>query len=357
MNFFKNIKTHQLLWMFQLVVIVYFYYASYNYHVNWCNSNHYYFDNYQFYWYTLANLFIVLIFPLINHFYLYDKLLNKKLFWVVFITIPIQLYTSMVLNALMDTLFLKRYNVPWLMWTEHINSRFFINFSFIGLFGIQKMLQVYFKKAEDEKKLKIGQLESEIKLLRAQINPHFLFNSLNNIYSYAVQKKDETPELILKLSEILRFLSDTKNSESYIDAQNEINVTKDLFDLYLVNKRWITKAKLTIQITNSDVFYIEPHTILTLAENAFKYCNLDEESAFLQMEIFVHNNELTCKLENTIRKDKPLNSDGTGLINLKKRLDITYNKNYLFHYQEENNIFKTELKLPLLDNQLLHNRR
>lgn len=92
--------------------------ASYNYHVNWCQQNHYYFKNYQYLAYTIVNLCIVLFFPLINHFYLFDKLVNKKLIWLLVLVVAIQLYTSMLLNALMDTFFLKNYNVPWLMWAE-----------------------------------------------------------------------------------------------------------------------------------------------------------------------------------------------------------------------------------------------
>ncbi len=242
-NNFK-IKSSHLIWLFQIALVIWFFIGSHKYHVAWCQKNNYYFENYQLLIFSILNLLVILFFPIINNLYLFDKLINKNLIFFLAIIVVIEVYFSMALNALTDSYFLKKYDVPWLMSEEHINSRFFINLSFFCLFTIQKLLQNYIKKSEDGKKLKIGQLESEIKLLRSQIKPHFLFNSLNNIYSYSLQKKDETPDLILKLSEILRFLSDTKNHDFYVDADKEVEIIKNLFGLYLVNKRWINKVEL-----------------------------------------------------------------------------------------------------------------
>jgi sensor histidine kinase YesM len=349
----KKVKTIHLLWAFQLLGIAYYLWASYQYHNQWCINNKFYFTDREHYVYAFLNLSITLFFPLVNHFYLYDTLIAKKLFWIILPAIPIQLYLSMYANALCDTYYLKNYNIPWLMMNEHITSRIFINFAFIGLFGIQKLLEVYFKKNEDEKRLKIGQLESEIKLLRAQINPHFLFNSLNNIYSYSLQKKEETPELILRLSGILRYLSDSKANARNVKAEDELAVVTSLFDLYLVNKRWQERTKLQVE-GNREGFLIEPHSILTLVENAFKYCNLDESHAFLSVKVHFLPNKVNCVVKNTIRADKPMHTSGTGLSNLERRLRISYGNTAFFKYQKDNNIFIAELTLPNIENTMLH---
>lgn len=353
---FKNIKSIRLLWFFQLFLIGYFFLASYKYNIIWCEQNHYYFKQYIYLIYTTTSVFIVLFFPLLNYFYLLDKFINKHSIYL-FLMIIIQLYSSMYLNATLDTYFLKEYNVPWLMSPEHINGRFFINCSFFGLFSIHKLIENYYNKNEDEKRFTIGQLESEIKLLRSQINPHFLFNSLNNIYSYSIQKKEETPELVLKLSEILRFLSDSKKKSFYIDAENEIKITQNLIDLHLVNKRWIPKIIVTINrhINSSKSFLIEPHTILTLVENSFKHCNLDEENAFIKIEINLSEDYFHCVVANTIQENPLTKTGQSGLSNLEKRLKITYGKSYNLLITSKNNTFIVNLKLPQLDNKLLHN--
>ena len=348
-------SSSQLLWSLQSLVCLIYCYASFQYHVNWCKVNKFEFTQTEFIIFSGINMVIVLAFPLLNYFYLLDKLHAKKCLWLFILILPAEAYTSMVINALVDTYFLRKYHLNWLMSSEHINSRFFINFSFLGLFSIQKLLEDYFNRQEREKIQKINQLESEIKLLRSQIHPHFLFNSLNNIYSYAVQKKDETPDLILKLSDLLRFLSESKHSSDLIEARTEINAVTDLCDLYLVNKRWRDKVECVFQDERSGDFKIEPHSILTLVENAFKFTRLDDDDAYVKITLCINNKVCSCLIENTIAHEIHALTNGTGLSNLEKRLNITYKQKHKFNYSRQNNIFKAELILPLHDPSVLYN--
>jgi sensor histidine kinase YesM len=187
-----------------------------------------------------------------------------------------------------------------------------------------------------------------MKFLRAQINPHFLFNSLNNIYSYAVQKKEETPELILKLSEILRFLSESKTEQRYGSSKKEIIVVRQLIDLYLVNKRWLNRVNIQIdeKLLLED-YKIEPHSILTLIENAFKHTNLDEKNSFIDVSIQFENGIKTI-IKNKIRIDKLLTKSGIGLSNLVRRLKLTYAEKYIYETKQQEGIYSSELNLPLL---------
>jgi len=349
-------KIKKQLWIFQIVLIVFYALAAYRYFVIWCHTYNFVFTTTEVIMYTIGNVLLVLAVPAINQFYLIDKLTKVK-FIVIFIIVQIiGLYITLYLNAVLDTFYLKKYNLSWLMSSEHFYSRLFINLTFIGLLSIIKFIGNVHVKMDLEKKAQINQLVSEIKLLRSQINPHFLFNSLNNIYSYSIQKKDETPDLILKLSRILRFLSDSKSNHFYIDVQEEIKVCRDLFDLYLVNKRWIGKISFEVKqnIEEGFEFYIEPHSILTLAENIFKHCNLDEDNAFVKVGIILDNDALECITENTIRTDRIPDFSGTGLNNLEKRLIISYKNNFIFRFHSENNIFKVHFKVNRIENKMFY---
>jgi sensor histidine kinase YesM len=349
-------KITKHLWLFQAALIVVYTLAAHRYFVLWCAHYNFAFTQAELVTYTLCNLLLLLIIPAINQFYLIDKLIKAK-FILVFIAVQIVgLYITLYLNAALDTFYLRKYNLTWLMSSEHFYSRVFINLAFIGLLGVLKFISNLYIRMNSEKVNQINQLESDIKLLRSQINPHFLFNSLNNIYSYSIQKKDETPELILKLSHILRFLSDSKSKTFYIDVHEEIKVCRALVDLYLVNKRWIPKINFEVkqnQVQGSE-FYIEPHSLLTLVENIFKHCNLDEENAFAKVIITLSDNTLECITENTIRTDRIADYSGTGLSNLEKRLKISYKTGYTFHSYAEKNIFRVHFKVNRIDNKMLY---
>lgn len=214
--------------------------------------------------------------------------------------------------------------------------------------NIELKEKLVLQEKEEKNKLQLTQFENELRLLRSQINPHFLFNSLNNIYSYAVQKKDETPELILRLSDMLRFVSETSTQEGFISCKKEVCAAANLIELYLVNKRWAKKIEYYIDplILNSD-YPIEPHSVLTLIENCFKHCNLDEENAFIRISISLFDNQMTAEISNSINKEKRLQKGEVGLSNLKKRLAHSYGKNFTLNYTEEENIYRTTLIVPL----------
>jgi TPR repeat protein len=214
--------------------------------------------------------------------------------------------------------------------------------------NIELNQKIILQQKEQLTKLQLAQFQNEIKLLRAQINPHFLFNSLNNIYSYAVQKKDETPDLILKLSEILRFLSETKLDESYGGSMKELSIIKQLIELYLVNKRWNNKINFLIdeKLLKND-FKIEPHSFLTLVENCFKHTNLDENGSFIDIKIKMDNG-IRANISNKVRQNKSFSNSGIGIENLTKRLEITYKNTFNYKFEEKNGIYYCDLYLPFL---------
>lgn len=342
-------KTQLSVLSFPVLFTLFFGVASYWYHQKWCTTQHYDATKVEVILYTILNLVILLIWPLFNFLVLVPRLFESRYVWLTLILqIPL-LYFNLYLHALLDYVFLNRFHINWLLSYEHVVSRFFINIAFALLFSIARLVLVLIEKQEQKNQLQLAQNESQLRFLRAQINPHFLFNALNNIYSYAIQKKDETPELILKLSGILRFLSSSNTRHQAGNLRQEVEVIEQLTELYRVNKRWQSKIKCNIDTQLLENNYtIEPHSLLTLVENAFKHCNLDAANGFIDISIQL-NEQLVLQVKNTIRTDEAPEKLGIGLDNLKQRLTLAYPHTHTYSVTKESGIYQVMLILPLVN--------
>jgi two-component system, LytTR family, sensor kinase len=330
-------------------LLAFYAWGGYNFFKTWCTAQHYEFTNGQYLLYTLLNVVILLLPALFNYFYLIDRFEKRGYGWVFYLWQGPLLSASLWLQAGVDGIFLAKYHVPWLYTEEHVYSRFFVNLCFMLLLGFQKMIQNNFKKQEQQNRLQVAQLEANMKFLRSQISPHFLFNTLNNIYSYAVQQKKETPELILKLSGILRYLSDAKNLRALVPVEKELEAVNQLVGLYLVNTRWQPKVnwQVTDHRTAGKPLLIEPQSLLTLAENAFKHCQLDEEGAEIVAGISVTDDGLKAEISNTLAQTPAVQKEpGTGLDNLLQRLHITYQGRHRLTTKNDGRHFMVHLFLP-----------
>lgn len=331
----------------QALLVAVYAISSFRYFKTWCAQQQYEFSNGAFLLYTLANLALLLLPGWLNYRWLIDRFEKKGFGWRFYILQVFMLLATLWLQALVDAVFLSAYHPTWLYSEAHVYSRFFINLCFTLFFSFQKMLLAVFERKENENKLKLAQLEANLKFLRAQINPHFLFNTLNNIYSYAVQEKKETAGLILKLSEILRYLT---AQPGRVSAEKECEVVQQLAGLYLVNSRW--KEKLSIEIEDRDGlaagFMMEPQSLLSLAENCFKHCNLDEEGAFIRIRILMEAEGLSARFSNSVPRQRRTAAAGTGLDNLRQRLEIIYGSHHVLAWKEDAGIFIVDLKLGAL---------
>ncbi|GAA3620116.1 sensor histidine kinase [Flavivirga jejuensis] len=207
----------------------------------------------------------------------------------------------------------------------------------------------YNKKQSEIETLKTLVQESELQFLKSQINPHFLFNNLNNLYAYAIEKSPKTPSIILELASVLRYmLYDCK--EDYVSLSKEIMHLKNFTALYKLQ----IEHRGDIQF-NSGVktphFTIAPLILMVFIENAFKHSTASQsENIVIHINIDVSEvGELhfTCKngfspIANTNNLSK-----GIGLINVKKRLHLLYPNAHDLKITDSNNIFNVELILQL----------
>jgi len=189
---------------------------------------------------------------------------------------------------------------------------------------------------------------NELSALKSQINPHFLFNNLNTIYSMASQKDERTPDVILQLSDFLRYVLYDTSSET-IPLEKEVEIIQTYVGLQKerVNPE-ITKILLTTEGNFSGVD-IAPLLLLPLAENCFKHGKC-KNAGTIQLHIGFDGKQLIFKTENNIARREENYAEengGIGIKNVEKRLNLMYPERHLFEYQELEGIFKLEMRIEL----------
>jgi len=189
-------------------------------------------------------------------------------------------------------------------------------------------------------------LETELNFLKSQVNPHFLFNTLNNIYSLARKKSDDTADVVVKLSKLLRFmLYETQLSQ--IEIQKEIYFLNDYIELEKIRYG----NRLSIQFlhqTDNENAGILPLILVPFVENAFKHgASESTQEASILINLKLQNNQLSYIVENTFETESQLEiKEGIGLKNLRRQLELRY-QNFELSTQTQGKTFKAILLLHL----------
>ncbi|OQP67424.1 hypothetical protein A3860_03495 [Niastella vici] len=186
--------------------------------------------------------------------------------------------------------------------------------------------------------------QAELSFLKAQINPHFLFNTLNNIYSLAITKNDKTADSIMKLSNIMRYVTDDV-SHHFVPLQLEVDCINDFIEL----QRLRLSKKVTVDFTIKGKLEnktIVPLLLITFVENVFKYGISNHENATITIQIVADERSITFYCHNKIFKPaSTMQRTGIGIANAKKRLEHLYPNKHLLNITNENGFFSVELIL------------
>lgn len=215
-----------------------------------------------------------------------------------------------------------------------------ILFIFVILFSLVIKTRNKLRSAEKEK------LNAELSYLKAQINPHFLFNTLNSIYSLTIEKSDYAPTAVVKLSGMMRYVL-TESSVDFVSLEKEINYIRDYVDLQKL--RVGNTAEVRFDVTGDFIGNrIAPLILISFIENAFKHGVNPEQKSSIVIEIKVSGK----KLHLIVRNNKVnLNSDlsnQVGLENTINRLDLIYPSKYTIHFRDKDNEYSVELILELI---------
>jgi sensor histidine kinase YesM len=215
----------------------------------------------------------------------------------------------------------------------------------IRFFKLWTIKQNAWMQAKKEK------INTELQLLKAQVHPNFLFNTLNNIYSFSLERSPKTPDLILKLSSLLSYmLYDCKTEEVLLEK--EVEVMKNYINLE--KERYGDKIDISINIVGDiQDKYIHPLLILPFLENAFKHGTSEQlDRPWMSVDIAVKDNMLRCKIVNSKNELVPFHEDGVGIYNVKKRLEFLYPGKHSLMFVDEGEFFVVSLMLEFTSNKV-----
>ena len=232
---------------------------------------------------------------------------------------------------------------------------FVLLFTFLTFSTSVRIFQKLKREEDINRQYHHEKLNAELMLLRQQVNPHFLFNSLNNIHSLANRKSDLTSEAIMKLSAILRYML-SENPSSEIPVTREIAMIENYIDL---QKLWM---KNTIQVDFSvenleECYYIEPFILNPLVENAFKYGALPGTESVISIHLKMVGDWLNVNISNPVLLEKlsTAGSMGIGINNVIRRLELCYPGNFKMENFRKGNIYQINLSMKLKKNELHSN--
>ncbi|MBL8677273.1 MAG: histidine kinase [Alphaproteobacteria bacterium] len=209
-----------------------------------------------------------------------------------------------------------------------------------------KLFRLRIEAIKKEKLLQQEKSNSELMHLRSQVNPHFLFNSLNNIFSLARSKSERTADVVLQLSNILRYTL-YESDKKLTTLENELKIIDDYIKLQQTrfgDKLGVIKQQ-NIHNVNTE---ITPLLLLPLVENCFKHGNIADNDAQIMIQIDQVENILNFKTKNRISEAsvKGDHEKGIGLTNIKRQLELLY-RNYKFNYFKEKDYFIVNLEVDL----------
>lgn len=224
-------------------------------------------------------------------------------------------------------------------------SAFFV----VAFIGLIKFVEDYFELDRRSREIENRQLISELRFLKAQVNPHFLFNTLNNLYYLAVNKSEQTPEVIAKLSGMMRYMIHESNAEK-VSLKREVEYMENYLNLERL--RLNEEVPITFEV-EGDVANatITPLILIAFLENAFKHGTGNTAGdPWITVSLRVDGSMLDYKVANSMVKqtDKTVReASGLGLANVRRRLDLSYPEAYDLSVTEDDERYTVHLKINL----------
>ncbi len=211
----------------------------------------------------------------------------------------------------------------------------------------------YRKKQKHNEQLIKSKAEAEIKLLKGQLHPHFLFNSLNNIYSLALMKSDLTADSILKLTELLDYLVYRANMDK-VTLSTEVQLLRNYIALEKLRYGERLRIETAIVVKNESAM-VAPLILLPFAENCFKHGGAGADGIFrISIELHADETSLNFHITNSrkLNQEKPVVNGGVGLENIKQRLHLLYPGNHHLNIADTADHFSVRLKIHYRDGDL-----
>ncbi|HVX50210.1 MAG TPA: sensor histidine kinase [Chitinophagaceae bacterium] len=207
-----------------------------------------------------------------------------------------------------------------------------------------RIIQQMRETEERAVKAEADKANAELSFLKAQINPHFLFNTLNNIYSLAVRQSENTADCIMKLSNIMRYVTDEVNRD-FVSLESEVECITNYIDLQRL--RLNKKVQVDFSVNgNTEGKRIPPLVLMTFVENVFKYGISSHEASLITIKVFAEEKTISFFCRNRLfATERKAERTGIGIINTRQRLEHLYPKRHLLNITTGDGFYTVELTL------------
>lgn len=283
-----------------------------------------------------------------NNDYLIPRLLLARNYLLYVLSLGLAIVSVCFPLSIVVHIVVENEELQTLIWSDSFFLFLIINVIFTVITTmVLKLVKQWYSDQKTTKDLQQEQLQTELKFLKSQINPHFLFNSLNNLYALTLSKSDSAPEVVLRLSNILRYILYESN-EGYVSVRKEMEHVKD----YVAVEKLRLGMGVTIDIDIDDAIQddpVEPMLFLTLVENAFKHSeDILPEKRFIRIHAKSLDTGFRFLIENTFSPSKrDSETGGIGLENIKKRLNLIYPNQHDIKSSTADGVYRVDLIIKL----------
>lgn len=277
-----------------------------------------------------------------NYFFFIPKILKSK---------GIGAYTLFSLAAMALTFFI--YNALEVAYIRPPGAPFFVYFTIvpiIQIFAISTTFRLvldYFTQTKAQKELEEQNRLAELNFLRSQVNPHFLFNTLNNINALIRLHPSEAEKAVGTLSELMRYMLQSSKNQK-IEIGKELRYLQNYIALQKLRLQKDFKLTSDFKMSSEQIL-IEPLLLISFIENTFKHGVSGDADDFINIKVDVSEKELLVQTENKLLDLANTNAivSGVGMANVKKRLDLCYPGKYELYTSKDKGIYATHLKILL----------
>ncbi len=269
------------------------------------------------------------------------------------------LYVTLLILIIFGSFVMAAFMINWIarhVETYHVAFLIIDIICFSSAIGlVSGVIHLKYKSSINDARSDASQSQSELAVLQSQISPHFLFNTLNNLYGLSITDHKKIPDLILRLSDLLRYsVYDTK--EKYVTLSSEISYIKNYIEfekIRLGNKLLLT-IHIDIDASTTQNIKIPPMLFIGFVENAFKHAkNTTGKSIQVEVHMTLWSGYLMFSVKNsfepiiTYSLPPNLKNNGLGLENVRRRLDILYDKKYDLKINQEDSFYNLMLSIPI----------
>lgn len=293
----------------------------------------------------------------INYLWLIDRVLFRKkpvqfILYNLLLIVVANVVIYLMHHMLLPNEFIPRHPGPgprpprpvFVQWQDSITLALMV-----GLSVAIKMTQKWIVTEKERKQLEQERTEAELKNLKNQLNPHFLFNTLNNIYSLIAISPDRAQSAVLELSKMLRYVL-YENAQAYVPMEKELEFNHNYIELMRLRLARHVKVEVDMPRGLCRGYQIAPLLFITLIENAFKHGTSATEPSFVTIVMREPSpGVIECRIENSCfpKNENDKSGSGIGLKNLSRQLELLYPGKYTLHAESDTRVYRSSLTIDL----------